>query len=117
MTDFRELQEISFRTNESKGFNRLGLAQDEEAYNNYLGNKKMLVVNELGEAQEELRSGHAATEIYEKDGKPEGYPIELADAVIRIMGIAGELGIDLNEAIETKQAYNAGRPFGHGRKF
>lgn len=49
--------------------------------------------------------------------KPEGVAVELADAVIRIADLCGHLGIDLEEVIEIKMAYNEGRPYKHGKKF
>lgn len=77
----------------------------------------MLQVRELSEAHEEYRDGRAVDEVYYKDGKPEGFPIELADAVIRILGFAHHHRIDIAEAIRIKMTYNAGRPFMHGRQF
>lgn len=49
--------------------------------------------------------------------KPEGYAVELADAVIRIADLCGHLGIDLGEALELKMKYNEGRPYKHGKQF
>jgi len=49
--------------------------------------------------------------------KPEGFPSEIADAVIRLFGVAYETGIDLEAAIREKMAYNDTRPFKHGKKF
>lgn len=72
--------------------------------------------SEISEAWEEYRNGHAMTEIYEKEGKPEGVPIELADALIRIMDFAEAYGIDLDSSIEQKMAYNEKRPYRHGGK-
>lgn len=47
--------------------------------------KAMLAVGELSEAVEELRNGHAPGEIYYgPDGKPEGFPVEIADCIIRL---------------------------------
>lgn len=48
--------------------------------------------------------------------KPEGFPIEIADALIRIFDLAGAHGIDLDEAVRIKMAYNATRPVRHGGK-
>ena len=52
----------------------------------------------------------------ENDGKPEGFTIELADAVIRIADLCGALGLELEEALETKMEYNRSRPQRHGGK-
>lgn len=49
--------------------------------------------------------------------KPEGAAVELADAVIRIADLCGYLGIDLNAVIREKMAYNADRPYKHGKQF
>lgn len=80
----------------------------------------MLIASEISEAFEELREGHAATEIYYNNGKPdkpEGFPIELADAMIRIWDTAETYGVDLEEAIKIKMEYNKSRPYKHGKKF
>lgn len=78
--------------------------------------KLALVHSEISEALEEYRDGHLIDETYVKDGKPEGVPIELADAVIRIFDIAGIYGIDIDAAITQKQTFNRTRPFRHGGK-
>lgn len=82
-----------------------------------LGEKIALIHSELSEALEEVRAGHAPDEVYEVDGKPEGLPIELADAVIRIADLCGYYGIDLNAAVDRKFTYNERRPAKHGKQF
>lgn len=52
-----------------------------------------------------------------RNQKPEGVAVELADAVIRIADLCGHLGIDLDAVIAEKMAYNAGRPYKHGKRF
>lgn len=79
--------------------------------------KLLLSVGEICEAQEELRSGHDPTEIYYNADKPEGFPIEIADTLIRLLDVTNSLGIDIVEAVKIKMAYNATRPFKHGKKF
>lgn len=81
-----------------------------------------LIHSELSEALEEERNGSpdvwfACNESDSFSRKPEGVAVELADAVIRIADLCGHLGIDLEEVIEIKMAYNEGRPYKHGKKF
>jgi NTP pyrophosphatase (non-canonical NTP hydrolase) len=81
-----------------------------------LSTSLMLITGELVEAQNELRDGHRYDEIYFKGTKPEGFGVELADAVIRILDLALVCGLDIGDLITAKMAYNAGRPFMHGGK-
>lgn len=48
--------------------------------------------------------------------KPEGIPAELADIIIRVGDAAEQYGIDLNQEVILKMAYNSTRPFKHGGK-
>jgi len=87
-----------------------------------MGEKLALIHEEVSECLGEIRSGHAPTEVYfveDKNGqsKPEGFPIELADIIIRICDLVGREGIDLESAILTKMTYNSNRPHRHGRAF
>lgn len=78
----------------------------------------VLIHCEVSEIVEELRKGKEPTEIYyNKQGKPEGVPIELADVVIRCMDFADQYNIDLESAINEKMQYNATRPYLHGKKY
>jgi NTP pyrophosphatase (non-canonical NTP hydrolase) len=76
---------------------------------------------ELSEAWEEYRDGHSLTEIRleessEGNGKPEEFPVELADVLIRVFDTAAAYGIDLDLAFAMKAAYNKTRPFRHNNK-
>lgn len=77
--------------------------------------KLCLIHSEVSEALEDFRDGKMQNEITET-GKPEGFPVELADAVIRILDLCGHLGIDLEKEILRKMAYNKTRPYRHGNK-
>lgn len=48
--------------------------------------------------------------------KPDGVPIELADAIIRILDFCGYAGIDIDAAIREKHEHNKTRPHRHGGK-
>lgn len=76
----------------------------------------MLVVSELSEALEQYRSHAELDLINGVDGKPEGIPVELADAVIRIFDLCEGFKIPLAEAILEKMKYNRTRPVRHGGK-
>lgn len=75
----------------------------------HISQKLMLIVSELSEAQEAMRNGYS-------EHKQE-FAEELADAFIRLADLCGYLGIDLAEAVSSKMAKNAARPYKHGREF
>jgi NTP pyrophosphatase (non-canonical NTP hydrolase) len=83
-----------------------------------LPEKLCLVHSEISEALEEYRRGTIdLRDAYEGEGgKPEGFSVELADAVIRILDLCGWLGIDLEAEILRKHEYNKIRPYRHGGK-
>jgi NTP pyrophosphatase (non-canonical NTP hydrolase) len=141
LTALTQLQQHIFDINESKGFHddrpkpmRIGstLTGQKERQNalaNWQGNKLLLIVSEVAEAQDEIRKGRAADETYyptsaetakhpeEGPHKPEGVPSEIADVVIRCFDFAATEGFDLGQIIAEKLAYNNTRPFMHGKKF
>ena len=102
------------RTSNSKGFTAGNLSYQDTV------EKLMLTVSELSEALEELRAGRLPAEIYynpEKPTKPEGFPIEIADAVIRLLQLAAAHLIDMDAVVALKNAYNNTRPYKHGKAF
>jgi hypothetical protein len=48
--------------------------------------------------------------------KPEGFAVELADAIIRIFDLAEALNLSIEEALVVKARYNDTRPYKHGGK-
>jgi NTP pyrophosphatase (non-canonical NTP hydrolase) len=112
--DLAQLQEDSYRVSRDHGFWSTAEQQN-------IPSKIALAHSELSEALQCYREGQMAlTFEYDEsagiNGKPEGFGVELADAIIRICDIAEYLGIDLTSLIELKQSYNEGRPHMHGRR-
>jgi NTP pyrophosphatase (non-canonical NTP hydrolase) len=73
--------------------------------NRNVGEMLMLTVSELAEALE----GHRKNLPDEKLPHRSAFEVELADALIRLLDIAGGLKLDLGGAFEEKMAYNAVR--------
>ncbi|WDU84562.1 MazG nucleotide pyrophosphohydrolase domain-containing protein [Caloramator sp. Dgby_cultured_2] len=74
--------------------------------NNAIGNRLMLIVSELGEAQEALRHNDM-----------DNFKEELADVAIRLGDLCGGLNIDLEDEIRKKMERNKQRPYKHGKEF
>ena len=78
-----------------------------------------MVVTELAEAMEELRL-HDANHVYKNRDKLEGFPVEIADAMIRLWDIAHQegFGYTLVKLLNAKNEYNKTRGYRHGgRKY
>lgn len=93
--------------------------------------KLCLIHSEVSEALEEFRTNNDqpdrvyfaafnnhdwSFEQVDEYQKPEGFGVELADAMIRIMDLAEWLGIDLERMVSLKNEYNKTRPYRHGGK-
>lgn len=94
--DWESIQNISYENRE--------IAQ--QFINNAIGNRLMLIVSEVGEAQEGLRH---------KD--MDNFKEELADIVIRVADLSGALEIDLENEIIKKMEKNSKRAYKHGKEF
>ena len=76
-----------------------------------------LMHSEISEALEEYRIGDDMKTVrYDVNGKPEGFVVELADVLIRVLDLAGHLGMDVDKVMMEKHMYNKNRPYRHGNK-
>jgi NTP pyrophosphatase (non-canonical NTP hydrolase) len=110
-----EMQRQAYQCSKDHGFH------DDEK-NEHIGLKLMLIVSEVSEALECFRDSSGPIDLVSttykqtKNGlKPEGLPSELADVLIRVGDLAGQIGFDLEKAVEEKMAFNISRPYKHGR--
>jgi hypothetical protein len=91
-----------------------------------VGEALMLMVCELAEVMEAFRDTDGtilALRQYtmkwddkSQVHKPDGFPIELADVLIRLLDFCYGMGIDLDHMVHLKMEYNKERPFKHGGK-
>jgi NTP pyrophosphatase (non-canonical NTP hydrolase) len=82
-----------------------------------LSEKLLLIVSEITEAFEHYRNGLGVKDIvWDETGKPDGFGVELADAAIRLLHLCALLGLDLDNLLAIKMAYNETRPYRHGNK-
>lgn len=136
---FNEARDAVHETALEKGWWEPQLHEDGTArVQRSFGESMALVHSEASEALEEHRKGNFPTytyfpaagahgptapsfsleEIWARNHgwKPEGIPSEVADIIIRALDIAGHYGIDIEQALKVKSAYNATRPYRHGGK-
>ena len=110
--DIKEIAEDAFATAQEKGWYENGSPQIPE--------RLCLIHSEISEALEEFRKNDDLRHTYsrEKDGKPEGFLVEIADAIIRIGDMVEAEGLtdDLVRAIKLKMDFNRSRPYRHGGK-
>ena len=75
-----------------------------------------LVMSECSEAIEAFREGGVANAFVIDEGKPEGWAVELIDAIIRILDTLMWYGIEPQRILDTKIRYNSTRSLRHGGK-
>lgn len=107
-----ELERLVLQYMDDKGFDR----PNRDTIPRYL----MLVVSELVEALEAIRDEH--WDLYvapDSEGrmKPEGFGVELVQALIRILHITAAMHINVQDLLALSMRYNELRPYKHGRQW
>jgi NTP pyrophosphatase (non-canonical NTP hydrolase) len=74
-----------------------------------------LMHSELSESLEEVRKPNARAFYLGENDKPEGWAVELADCIIRILDVAAYHKQDMQALVEMKMKYNETRPYKHGK--
>jgi len=86
--------------------------------NLHLGNATCNIHSEISEGWELIRNNYQPNLVWkDADGKPQGFPIELIDAMIRILHLLAYLDFDIDLLMKMKMAYNETREHRHGGKF
>lgn len=120
-TGFREVQREAHSTATESGFHdedRL-IEPGSPCWRARVSQMVATAVGELMEAHDIHQRGKWPLDEWHwsAEGKPEGFPIELADVIIRVLDTAEELKIDLAGAVFTKMQFNLTRPRMHGKSF
>jgi NTP pyrophosphatase (non-canonical NTP hydrolase) len=88
-----------------------------EDWNRNVLEQVALMHSELSEAVEEIRAKEDPRVVYFSiGGKPEGFGVELADTIIRILDTCARYKIPIGALVEQKMEYNRSRPYKHGNK-
>ena len=82
----------------------------------FISQKIGLIMSECGEALEAMRRFEYEANGY-GIGVKDSFADEIADTIIRLLDLCGELNIDIDAQIQWKMDYNNGRSEKHGKEF
>lgn len=120
MDNLDQLAEEIHSGNIKRGFwdkNEDGVVQERN-----FGEMCALITSEISEALEEHRAGRPGVWFKERKeaelSKPEGYHVELIDALIRILDTLRGTGCtNIQDVLELKLKYNETRAYKHGKAY
>lgn len=118
ITDINELADAIHANAREKGFH-----PEDEKREVYVANQCNNMHAEVTELWDSYRGGYESDPCDKQDKMDAlGLPTltaeceEVADIIIRALDVSRRLGIDIVRAINIKMAYNATRPYKHGKK-
>jgi len=118
---FRQIQRDAYETAARAGFHDVdeGMTVGSPHWLARVSQMVTTTIAELMEAHDVHQRGLWPLDEWHwsEEGKPEGFPVELADAVIRILDTAEALKIDLAGALHVKMLHNTTRKPMHGKLF
>ena len=82
----------------------------------FIAQKIGLIMSECGEALEAMRKPNYEANGY-GIGVKDSFADEIADAIIRLLDLCGELNINIDAQIQWKMDHNNGRSEKHGKEF
>ena len=82
----------------------------------FIAQKIGLIMSECGEALEAMRKPNYEANGY-GIGVKDSFVDEIADTIIRLLDLCGELEIDIDAQMEWKMNYNKSREAKHGKEF
>ena len=82
----------------------------------FISQKIGLIMSECGEALEAMRRFEYEANGY-GIGVKDSFADEIADTIIRLLDLCGELEIDIDAQMEWKMNYNKSREAKHGKEF
>ena len=110
----RLANEINFLSQEAYHTAKRNGFHENDGQSSQVGMALALIHSEISEALDALRSGNPPDKHLTQYSS---FEVELADAVIRILDLAGSQDMDIGGAILEKMKYNSSRPYKHGKSF
>lgn len=116
-----ELASQIHAANKAKGFYERAPFNNAKDDYSFLTKHLCMIHSEVSEALEELRKDATLSGmervVYWEGVKPEGFPVKMADVLIRALDLMAYCDLDIDELVRLKLEFNASRETRHGKLF